>query len=91
MTDYLSFEEVIKEWSAVTGKSGVYSEVSDAVAESLWGVFGSELAAQFRWSERHPDWSACKPDNEVVSLEELGIKEKVVRLTATLEALKSNL
>lgn len=91
MTDYLSFEEVIKEWSAVTGKSGVYSEVSDAVAESIWGVFGTELASQFRWSEKHPDWSTCKPDNEVVSLEKLGVKEKVVGLRAALEALKSDL
>ncbi|KFZ16051.1 hypothetical protein V501_02430 [Pseudogymnoascus sp. VKM F-4519 (FW-2642)] len=91
VTDYLSFEEVIKEWSAVTGKNGVYSEVSDVVAESIWGIYGSELASQFRWSESYPNWSACKPENEVVSLEKLGIREKVVGLKAALEALKSDL
>lgn len=91
VTDYLSFEEVIRAWSAVTGKSGVYSEVSDDVAEAIWGVFGAELASQFRWSERFPDWSACKPENEVVSLERLGVKEKVVGLTGALEAMKSDL
>ncbi|MBE3046154.1 NmrA family NAD(P)-binding protein [Candidatus Bathyarchaeota archaeon] len=91
VTDYLSFEEVIKEWSAVTGKDGVYSEVSDAVVESIWGIFGTELASQFRWSEKYPDWAACKPEDEVVSLEKLGIREKVVGLKAALEAMKDDL
>jgi hypothetical protein len=91
VTEYLSFEEVLKVWEKVTGRAAVYCEASDDVAEALWNVYGAELASQFRFSEQFPDWNSVKPKNEVVTLEQLGIRDKVIGLEGTLESLKSSL
>ncbi|KAJ5653015.1 hypothetical protein N7490_000018 [Penicillium lividum] len=91
VTEYLSFEEVLKVWEKVTGRAAVYCEASDDVTEALWNVYGAELASQFRFSEQFPDWNNFKPKNEVVTLEQLGIRDKVIGLEGTLESLKSSL
>jgi hypothetical protein len=56
VTDYLSMEDAVALFEKVTGKTAVFLELSDPVAEKLFGVLGVELASQLRFSEVYPKW-----------------------------------
>lgn len=90
ITDYLKLSEVVKVWESVTGKRGVYIEVSDKTTEKIWGVGGLEIASQLRWSEEFPDWHKLEPER-VISLEGLGVRDKVRNFKQALESVKENL
>ncbi|KAI8715909.1 NmrA domain-containing protein [Fusarium sp. LHS14.1] len=90
ITDYLKLSEVVKVWESVTGKRGVYIEVSDKTTEKIWGVGGLEIASQLRWGEEFPDWHKLEPER-VISLEGLGVQGKVRNFKQALESVKENL
>lgn len=90
ITDYLPMTEVVKVFEEVTGKRAGYAEISDEAAANLYGDYGSEYAAQLRWSESFPSWEEIDPAN-TISLDELQVKDKLIDFKGALEALKEKL
>ncbi|KAF2688511.1 NAD(P)-binding protein, partial [Lentithecium fluviatile CBS 122367] len=83
----LSFGEMLDMWSEVTGRQGVYLQVSPQDYEKAWGVGGAELADQLVFGEQVADWNEGV---QAVGMSELGIKEEEVPgLKATIEGLKA--
>ncbi|KAH8907341.1 NAD(P)-binding protein [Coniochaeta sp. PMI_546] len=90
ITEYLPLTEVVAEWSKVTGRRAAYAEVTDQAMGTVWGEFGLEAASQLRWSEQYPDWHSFEP-GRLISVEELGVKDKLIGYNAALTALKEQL
>ncbi|KAF4819927.1 NmrA-like family domain-containing protein 1 [Colletotrichum tropicale] len=90
VTEYISFMDMIRLWEKVTGKDAVYVELSDEAVAKLWGVAGEEIAAQFRWSELFPNWERVA-GSEIITLDTLGVKEKLVGVEALLGKLRDSL
>jgi hypothetical protein len=88
-TEILSLEDILKVWSEVTGKQGVYVECSQEDYEKIWGVLGSEMASQLKFGEVVTDWNIGTKGG-FVGPDELGI-EGAVGLKGALEALKGML
>lgn len=58
--------------------------------DKMWGDLGLELASQMHWSEEYPDWHKLEPDR-VISMEELGVQDKLVGFEEALTALKDQI
>ncbi|KAF2640724.1 NAD(P)-binding protein [Massarina eburnea CBS 473.64] len=83
----LTFGEMMKIWSEVTGRQGEFLQSSVEDFSRIWGIGGEEMASQLVFGEAVPDWTQDLP---FVGMEELGIaKEEVPGLKATLEELKA--
>lgn len=81
-----TFQQMIDEWSAITGKNGVYVQTTEESWTKLWGDAGAELAAQFKWGEMCDPWE--ETENHI-SPEELGVdRAEVVGFQGTIEGLK---
>ncbi|KAK4959956.1 hypothetical protein LTR10_002845 [Elasticomyces elasticus] len=90
-TDRLSFPDILRIWSEVSGRDAEYVPISPHAFEALWGPGGKEMAMQYQSGELWDDWDTLKP-GEVCTPEELGIKtEELVGLKQELEILKSKL
>jgi hypothetical protein len=79
-TDYISFGEVLRLWSEVTGRATVYIHAGAKEFEELWGVMGKEIADQLRFGEMVPDYLAgcdvvSTEDLEITDLEAFGCKK----------------
>jgi NmrA-like family len=86
-TETLSFEEILKVWSKVTGKEAEYVEITFEAFTRLWGPYGEEMGMQYKFGAEFGDWDALQPD--MVKMEELGIKRsELTGLEETLEMLK---
>jgi hypothetical protein len=85
ITDYLPMTQVVSEWARVTGKRAAFAELTDEAVATVWGEFGLEMAAQYRWSEEYPDWHSFEPQR-LVTMEELGIKDKLIGFKEALVA-----
>lgn len=70
--EVLTFGEMMKQWSEVTGRPGVYFQVPKSQYDEMWGIPGSELSDQLVFGELVPDWDG--PYNAVTK-EELGITD----------------
>jgi hypothetical protein len=69
-----TFQHMMDEWSAITGKNGVYMQTT------------GELAAQFEFGEMCDPWEVTE---DHISPEELGIDQnEVVGFRGTIEGLK---
>ncbi|KAM0424471.1 hypothetical protein ACHAPT_010395 [Fusarium lateritium] len=90
ITDYLKMSEVVQVWEGVSGRRGVYIEISDKTVEKIWGIAGLEIASQLRWSEEFPDWHQVEPE-QVITFEELGVEGKVWDFKQALESVKESL
>lgn len=90
ITEYMTFTDMAKLWEKATGKHASFLEVTDEEYRREWGVAGEELAAQLRWSEAYPYWDKIVP-GEVISLDELGVKNKLVGVEPVLKSLKPQL
>ena len=86
--EFLTFDELIKIWSDVTGRAGVHVKCSSGDFIKVWGRFGEELAVQFEFLEVFTDWDGLY---NTVSKEELGIGEGVRGHREALESLKEHL
>ncbi|KAF2471148.1 NAD(P)-binding protein [Lindgomyces ingoldianus] len=85
--EILSFGEMMKIWSEVTGRPGVYVQCSKEAYEEIWGLPGNEMAMQLKFGEEITDWMA---NFDWVNMEELGIKkEEVPGCKMALEGLKT--
>lgn len=90
ITDYIPMQDVVKLFEEVTGKNAAYAEVSDEVYSKLYSVYGQEYGAQLRWSEEFPNWDQVEAES-AITLEQLGVKDKVIGFRATLESMKESL
>lgn len=90
VTDYLPMRDVARAFEEVTGRNAAYAEVPDEVYAKLYGVYGEEYGAQLRWSEAFPDWDRVQAE-DTITLEQLGVKDKLVGFRATLEGMKAQL
>jgi hypothetical protein len=89
-TETLTFLDILKVWSKVTGKEAEYVECTYEAFARLWGPYGIEIADQFKFGAEYGDWDVLEPD--IVKVEELGIKRSDLKgLEETLEILKSSL
>ncbi|KAK4893604.1 hypothetical protein LTR27_008071 [Elasticomyces elasticus] len=90
-TDRLSFPDILKIWSEVSGRDAEYVPISPHAFEALCSPGSKEMAMQYQSGELWGDWDTLKP-GEVCAPEELGIKaEELVGLKQELEMLKSKL
>jgi hypothetical protein len=87
ITEYLPMTDVVSTFEEVTGRRAAYIEISDEIVTKMYGVYGAEFASQLRWSEEFPDWDQIDHEN-TISLEELGVKEKMIGFKEALEAIK---
>jgi len=88
VTDYISYDEAAKIWGKVTGKTAFPIEIPASVYGGMWGPFGDEMASQLVWGEEYDNWH--KPaGSKLLTLEELGIKDKMQRFEDGLTAVKS--
>lgn len=90
VTEYMTFADMAKLWEKATGKHASFLEVSDEEYKQEWGLAGEELAAQFRFSEKHPYWDKFAP-GEIIGLDELGVKNKLIGAEPMLKSLKAQL
>jgi hypothetical protein len=90
ITEYLSYTDTVRVWEKVTGKKGLSFEVSDEVFEGMWGPYGAEMAAHFRWSEAYPNWHRIWA-SEVLTLKELGVEGKLIGHEDALREIKDEI
>ncbi|KAF9875430.1 hscarg dehydrogenase [Colletotrichum karsti] len=91
VTDYVKMTDLVKIWGEVTGKNGIFVEVTDDAMQQLWGNLGAEFGSQLRWSEHYPSWHDLVPSDKLLSLGELGVENKVSNFRQGLEAIKGTL
>ncbi|ORY10513.1 hypothetical protein BCR34DRAFT_664958 [Clohesyomyces aquaticus] len=70
-----TFEQMIIEWSEITGKRGVFMETTINAWTTLWRPPGNELSPQFKFVEVCDPW---EENDEFISPEELGINRSEV-------------
>ncbi|KAK7943911.1 uncharacterized protein PG986_013024 [Apiospora aurea] len=77
ITDYRPISSVADSLTKLTGgaKRVGYAEVSDAHVARLYGDFGTEMAAQLRWSEEYPDWHRFEPERTLDLAADLGLEK----------------
>ncbi|KAF5007495.1 hypothetical protein FDECE_6183 [Fusarium decemcellulare] len=90
--EYLTYAEMVKIWSKVTGKRVVYLEVTPEEYEEFWGLVGNEFSLQLKFNSFiGPNWTNLVKD-KFVTKEQLRIKpSEAVGFRETLELLKSQL
>ncbi|KAL8362762.1 hypothetical protein RB601_008236 [Gaeumannomyces tritici] len=71
-----TFQQMMDEWSLITGKPGVYVQCTAEAYERLWGPVGAELALQFKLGELCDPWA--ETTGEFLTAEELRINDKEV-------------
>lgn len=82
-----TFQQMMDEWSRVTGKRGAFVECSVEDFTKLWGEMGLELAVQFKFGESCSPWDETA---DFVTADELGIDaSEVVGFSGTIEGLKA--
>ncbi|KAK5701498.1 hypothetical protein LTR97_004313 [Elasticomyces elasticus] len=87
-SDALPFNKMLESWSEVTGKRSTFVECTQEEYGKMWGIFGVELALQFKALEAQPDWTVPYK-GDVVTAKELGIKaEELVNLKDALVSFK---
>ncbi|KAK4447121.1 hypothetical protein QBC34DRAFT_330547 [Podospora aff. communis PSN243] len=78
VTDYVSWREVVEVYERVTGRKAAYVPADDETYGKLYGEFGIEFALQLRWSEEYPSWHEAAGEENIISLEELGVEGRLV-------------
>ena len=93
-TETLTFQQILSIWSEVSGKEAVYIEVNFEEFEKLWGVFGVEMAMQYKFGEvAEGDWEILMREKGLlVQPQEVGIeKGDLTDLRQTLEGMKASI
>jgi hypothetical protein len=89
-TEALSFEDILKVWSKVTGKEAEYVGISSEAFSRIWGPYGEEVGVGFEFGAEFGYWDALQPN--MVKAEGLGIKRSELKgLEETFEMLKPEL
>ncbi|KAL1390210.1 hypothetical protein HDK64DRAFT_327220 [Phyllosticta capitalensis] len=92
-TEVCTLGGMLKTWSEVTGKAGVFMEIQVEDFAGLLGIAGREAALQLKFGEALDDWyEHVKVKGEFVTMEELGISmAEVADFRGSLEAVKEHL
>lgn len=69
----------------------MFAEVQDTDYAKIFGLWGTELASQFRFSEKSPSWHSILEPTETVRLEDLGVEGEVVGFYGGLQQFKSQI
>ncbi|KAJ4983430.1 hscarg dehydrogenase [Stagonosporopsis vannaccii] len=89
-TEFLSYHDMAKMWSEVTGRTALHVKCSVEDYARLYGDFGKDLAAQLLYGEVIEDWNKWTPN--LISKEELGIaNNEVPGHKVTLERFRKSL
>ena len=59
-TKDISFADILKTWSEVSGKEAEYEEVSAEEFDAMAPKFGAVYAAVLKWVQTVPDWKGLK-------------------------------
>jgi hypothetical protein len=90
-SDLLTFPDILKTWSAVTGMEAEYVPISPESFNRICGPAGVEMSMQYQSGELWGDWERIKP-GEVVPPSEIGItNDQLVGLKGDLTKLKDKL
>lgn len=90
-TDLLSFTDILKVWSEVSGKEAVYVPIAPEAFNQIWGAAGVEMSMQYQSGELWGDWERLK-GADVVQPGDIGIsKDQLVDLRGDLTKLKDKL
>lgn len=84
-------EDLLVDWTKVTGKRAVFMEVSVEDFVQLWGPAGHEAALQLKFGEVVPDWYEHRKAS-FVTAEELDLSpEDIGTFQSALELVKQHL
>ena len=88
-TDVMKMQDILDLWCSITGRQAAFVEATDADFETLWGLAGKEMAAQYRYGQENPDWEILKKGTgELISWADVGVKRSdLVDTKGTFEAL----
>ena len=91
-SETITMKELLKIWSRVTGKEGVFVQVSPESFAEMWGEpGGKELADMYEFCQFVTDWGVHRQGN-LLTPEDLGIKKgELVGMERALEGLKAML
>ncbi|KAK5166848.1 uncharacterized protein LTR77_007577 [Saxophila tyrrhenica] len=90
-TNLMTFTDILKVWSEVTGKEAVYMPIAPEAFNKLYGPAGVEMSMQYQSGELWGDWERLKGD-AMVQPGDIGIsKDQLVDLRGDLEILKAKL
>jgi uncharacterized protein YbjT (DUF2867 family) len=90
-SDLLTFPEILKVWSEVTGKAAEYVPCPPETFNALWGPAGVEMSMQYQSGELWGDWERLK-GADMIQPGEIGIsKDQLVDLRGDLMKLKDKL
>ncbi|GAB1735817.1 hypothetical protein NU219Hw_g5158t1 [Hortaea werneckii] len=84
-TDRMTFTDILKVWSSVTGKHAQYIPVSVKDFESLWGSYGREMALHYFSGELWPDWDELEPSKMCSRADLFKADEDLVHLRGEFE------
>jgi hypothetical protein len=89
-TEVISLGEALSQWSAISGKKGVYVEVKPEVIGQLFGLAGEEAVTGVLFGEAVSDWFGhVKKQGLFITKEELGISmDEVSNFKQSLESVK---
>lgn len=89
-TEVITLGEALSQWSAVSGKKGVYVQVKPEVIGNLFGLAGEEAVTGVLFGEAVSDWfEYIKKQGLFVTKEELGISmDEVSDFKKSLESVK---
>ena len=93
-TEIWTMEQILAIWAEVSGKEAVYVQLSFEEYKKLWGVYGEEMAMQFKFGEMAGgDWETwTKVKGLLVQPEDLGIrKEDLMDLKHTFMSMRDSL
>ena len=90
-TDLLTFTDILKVWSEVTGKDAEYVPIAPETFSKLWGPGGVEMSMQYTSGEMWGDWERLK-GADIVLPRDIGIdKSQLVDLRGDLTKLTDRL
>ncbi len=85
----MTFTDILKVWSEVTGKEAAYVPIEPEAFNKLYGPAGVEMSMQYQSGELWGDWERIKGD-DMVQPGDIGI-DQLVDLRGDLELLKDKL
>lgn len=91
VTNYVTMADIVSACGETTGKTAAFAEIQDTDYAKIFGLWGTELASQFRFSEEFPSWHSILEPTETVRLEDLGVEGEVVDFYGGLQQFKSQI
>ena len=88
LTDLISHEKLLQQWTMATGKDAKYLEVNSASWNSLYGEPGEELYLNLKAFQENPQWVF---ENDPICAQDLGIENEVIDTIEYFKSVKDKL